>query len=148
VPPRLQPGRGSHDESEIADSIPHRLDVGPMGTGAIEGIEMADQIAKTPQPPYYAVIFTSLRTEGDNEYGGTADRIEELAKSQPGYLGFEAARSGLGIAVAYWRSEADIAAWKRQVEHAEAQRRGRVDWYREYRVRVAKVEREYGWEKP
>ncbi|HEY4163202.1 MAG TPA: antibiotic biosynthesis monooxygenase [Dongiaceae bacterium] len=109
---------------------------------------MSDSIARTPEPPYYAVIFTSLRTEGDNGYGATADRMEELAKGQPGYLGFESARSGLGISVAYWRSLEDIAAWKRQVEHAEAQRRGRTEWYSAYRIRIAKVEREYGFEEP
>ena len=108
---------------------------------------MSDSIAKTPQPPYYAVIFTSLRTEGDNGYGATAHRMEELAAQQPGFLGIESARSGLGITVGYFRSLEDIAAWKRNVEHAEAQRRGRADWYSAYRVRIAKVEREYGFEK-
>jgi heme-degrading monooxygenase HmoA len=108
---------------------------------------MPDEIAKTPQPPYYAVIFSSLRTEGDNGYGAMADRMEELVKSQPGYLGIESARSGLGITVGYFRSLEDIAAWKRNVDHAEAQRRGRADWYSAYRVRIAKVEREYGFEK-
>ena len=108
---------------------------------------MPDEIAKTPQPPYYAVLFTSLRTGGDNGYGDTADRMEEMAKAQPGYLGIESAHSGLGITISYWRSLEDIAAWKRVVDHAEAQRRGRADWYTHYRVRVAKVEREYGFEK-
>ena len=108
---------------------------------------MADTIAKTPQPPYYAVIFSSLRTEGDNGYDATAERMEELANQQSGFLGMESARSGLGITVGYFRSLEDIAAWKRHVEHAEAQRRGRADWYSAYCVRIAKVEREYGFEK-
>src|SRR3954468_16504123 len=108
---------------------------------------MSDEIAKTPEPPYYAVNFSSLRTEGDNGYGETAERMDALAKQQPGYLGIEAAREGLGITVSYFRSLADIAAWKRVVDHAEAQRRGRADWYSAYRVRIAKVEREYGFEK-
>jgi heme-degrading monooxygenase HmoA len=108
---------------------------------------MSDEIARTPQPPYYAVIFSSLRTEGDNGYGAMAERMEELAKEQPGFLGIESAREGLGITVGYFRSLEDIAAWKRQVEHAEAQRRGRADWYSAYCVRIAKVEREYGFEK-
>ena len=108
---------------------------------------MSDEIAKTPQPPYYAVIFSSLRTEGDNGYGATADRMEELAAQQPGFLGIESARSGFGITVGYFRSLEDIAAWKRNVEHAEAQRRGRADWYQAYRVRIAKVERDYGFER-
>jgi heme-degrading monooxygenase HmoA len=106
---------------------------------------MSDEIAATPQPPYYAVIFSSLRTEGDNGYGATSDRMEELASQQPGFLGIESARSGLGITVGYFSSLEDIAAWKKNVDHAEAQRRGRTDWYSAYRVRIAKVEREYGF---
>ncbi|HVO04379.1 MAG TPA: antibiotic biosynthesis monooxygenase [Candidatus Cybelea sp.] len=108
---------------------------------------MSDTIATTPQPPYYAVIFTSLRTEGDNGYGAMAERMEALAKTQPGFLGIESAREGLGITVGYFRSLENIAAWKRNVDHLEAQRRGRADWYEAYRVRIAKVEREYGFEK-
>ena len=108
---------------------------------------MSDTIATTPQPPYYAVIFTSLRTEGDNGYGAMAERMEALAKTQPGFLGIESAREGLGITVGYFRSLENIAAWKRNVDHMEAQRRGRADWYSAYRVRIAKVEREYGFEK-
>ena len=108
---------------------------------------MSDEIAKTPEPPYYAVIFSSLRTEGDNGYGETAARMEAMAKQQPGYLGVEMAREGLGITVSYWRSLEDIAAWKRVMDHAEAQRRGRADWYTAYCTRIAKVERDYGFEK-
>jgi heme-degrading monooxygenase HmoA len=108
---------------------------------------MSGEIAKTPQPPYYAVIFSSLRTEGDNGYAAMADRMDALAREQPGFLGMESAREGLGLTVGYFRSLEDIAAWKRNVEHAEAQRRGRTDWYSAYRVRIAKVEREYGFEK-
>jgi heme-degrading monooxygenase HmoA len=77
-------------------------------------------------------------------YAETAARMEELATEQPGYLGFESARSGLGIAVSYWATDDDARAWKQVAEHAEAQRRGRTQWYADYRVRVARVEREYG----
>jgi heme-degrading monooxygenase HmoA len=108
---------------------------------------MSDEIARTPEPPYYAVIFSSLRTEGDNGYGEMAERMMALAAQQPGYLGVESARAGLGITVSYWRSLEEIAAWKRVVDHLEAQRRGRADWYTAYRTRIAKVEREYGFEK-
>jgi heme-degrading monooxygenase HmoA len=108
---------------------------------------MSDEIAKTPEPPYYAVIFSSLRTDGDNGYGEMADRMMTLAAQQPGYLGVESARDALGITVSYWRSLEEIAAWKRVVDHLEAQRRGRADWYTAYRTRIAKVERDYGFEK-
>jgi heme-degrading monooxygenase HmoA len=101
-------------------------------------------IASTPEPPYTAVIFTSLRTDGDRGYAATAARMEELAARQPGYLGIESARDGLGITVSYWRSETDAAAWKQVAEHLAAQRRGRQEWYADYRVRVATVTRDYG----
>src|SRR5690349_12259178 len=101
--------------------------------------------ASTPKPPYYAVIFTSLRKEGDHGYGAMSDAMEKLAAEQPGYLGIESARSALGISVSYWRDLASIAAWKKTVEHLAAQRLGRERWYESYRVRVALVDREYGW---
>ena len=104
----------------------------------------AAAIANTPEPPYYAVIFTSLRTEGDNGYGVTADRMVEIAQDMPGFLGVESARETLGITVCYWADLAAIAAWKANVEHADAQKRGQSEWYSAYRVRISKVEREYG----
>jgi heme-degrading monooxygenase HmoA len=100
------------------------------------------------QTPYYAVVFTSQRTAGDQGYGETADRMAALAADQPGYLGAESARGadGLGITVAYWRSLEDIAAWRRHLEHAAARDQGRAKWYSHYEVRIAKVERAYGWD--
>ena len=101
--------------------------------------------AETPPPPYTAVIFTSVRTEDDADgYAATAARMEELAAEQPGFLGIESARSGLGITVSYWASAEHARAWKRVTEHLLAQQAGRERWYRGYRVRVATVEREYG----
>ena len=103
-------------------------------------------IAKTPKPPYYAVIFTSLRTEGDRGYAHMVERIVELASQQPGFLGVESARTtdGLGITVSYWSSEEAIAAWKAHTEHRVAQETGQRVWYSDYHLRVAKVERDYG----
>ena len=107
---------------------------------------MTNVIAKTPEPPYYAVIFTSLRTEGDRGYGHMAERMVELAAQQPGFLGVESARTdgGLGITVSYWSSEEAIVAWKAQAEHKIAQATGQRVWYSDYQLRVAKVERDYG----
>jgi len=105
-------------------------------------------IARTPQPPYTAVIFTSLRTEGDNGYGRMTARMEALAETQPGYLGIESARDGLGITVSYWRDEAAAQAWKQVAEHLIAQKRGRAVWYADYHVRVATVTRSYGPDGP
>lgn len=100
-------------------------------------------IANTPQPPYYAVIFTSLRTEGDNDYAMTAEKMEELAEQQEGYLGVESARNELGITVSYWKDIESIKKWKLQVDHTEAREKGRVIWYKQFKVRIAKVERDY-----
>jgi heme-degrading monooxygenase HmoA len=102
--------------------------------------------AATPEPPYYAVIFTSQRTDGDQGYGDMADRMVELAASQPGYLGVESVRGadGMGITVSYWASTRAIADWKANAEHRIAQETGKRDWYANYQVRIAKVERAYG----
>lgn len=103
-------------------------------------------LARTPEPPYYAVIFTSLRTEGDHGYGRMAERMLELAAQQPGFLGVESARDpgGLGITVSYWESESAIANWKAHAEHQTAQEGGRKVWYSQFRLRVARVERDGG----
>ena len=103
-----------------------------------------EEFANTPAPPYYAVIFTSLRTEGDQGYGAMAERMVELAMQQPGFLGAESVRDGLGITVSYWADLASIAAWKQNAEHLEAQRLGREQWYAGFRLRIARVERDYG----
>ena len=101
--------------------------------------------ARTPDPPYFAVIFTSRRTAVDDGYGAMADRMVELASRQPGFLGVESARGadGLGITVSYWASEADIVAWKANSEHRIAQTTGNKKWYEHFEVRVARVERAY-----
>jgi heme-degrading monooxygenase HmoA len=104
------------------------------------------QPAATPEPPYTAVIFTSVRTDADADgYAATADAMEQLAAQQPGYLGVESARSELGITVSYWATGQDARAWKAVAEHRLAQQLGRERWYRSYRVRIATVEREYGF---
>ncbi len=103
-------------------------------------------IASTPKPPYYAVIFSSYRTEGDNGYYEMADKMVELASKQPGYLGIESARNELGITVSYWANEESIRNWKKNAEHQLAQQKGRSEWYKSFKVRIAKVEREYGME--
>lgn len=104
-------------------------------------------IAQTPTPPYYAVIFTSTRTDIDEGYGATADRMAELAATMPGYLGVESARSGVGITVSYWASLEAIRHWKQQTEHLFAQKMGREAWYAAYKTRICLVERDYGFEK-
>lgn len=89
------------------------------------------------------MIFTSLRTAGDHGYREMAERMLALAAEQPGFLGFESAREDIGISVSYWSSLEAIRAWKDHAEHRIAQARA-GDWYRQYRVRICRVEREYG----
>lgn len=102
-------------------------------------------IATTPKAPYYAVIFTSVRTEGDQDnYAAMADKMVQLAAEQPGFLGFESAREGVGITVSYWQDLASIKQWKANTEHLLAQKLGREKWYRSIKTRIAKVERDYG----
>jgi heme-degrading monooxygenase HmoA len=107
-----------------------------------------DRFAGAPEPPYYAVIFASQRPaeppRADDGYGATSDRMVELARERDGFLGVESARdaAGFGITVSYWRDEAAIAGWKADLEHREAQRRGRHDFYERFELRVARVERQ------
>ena len=105
-------------------------------------------IADLPEPPYTAVIFTSLRTEGDNGYAVMSRRMLELAAQQPGFLGVESAREDVGITVSYWVDEPAARAWKQVAEHLVAQERGRSAWYSDYQVRVATVNRSYGPQGP
>lgn len=103
-------------------------------------------IAKTIQPPYYAVIFTSVRTDTNEEYSEMAEKMVELASRQSGFLGIESARNEIGITVSYWESLEAIRAWKANLDHLEAQKLGREIWYKAYKTRIAKVERDYDFE--
>ena len=104
-------------------------------------------IAKTPSPPYYAVIFSSIRNEVEDGYAEMAQRMIELAAEQPGFLGVEGVREGLGITVSYWDSLEAIRNWKEHAEHRLAQEKGMKVWYQAYRTRICRVEKEYGMEK-
>ena len=99
-------------------------------------------LADTPKQPYYAVIFSSVRTDGDNGYTEMATRMVELASGYDGFLGLESAREEIGITVSYWRDLDSISRWKGDVEHLAAQQRGSNEWYSAYRLRVALVERD------
>ena len=96
--------------------------------------------------PYYAVIFTSVASENNEGYSEMAEAMETLAKQQEGYLGIESARSEIGITVSYWKDLESIRNWKQNMDHLEAQRKGRASWYKSYTVRIALVEREYSFE--
>ena len=101
-------------------------------------------IAQTPEPPYFAVIFSSVRTFGDNDYSEMSDRMVELARQQEGFLGVESARNEIGITVSYWCDLESIRKWRENMEHSVAREKGRNEWYQSFNVRIAKVERDYG----
>ncbi len=100
-------------------------------------------IAKTPNTPYYAVIFTSILSDNKKGYNEMSQKMIELAKHQDGFLGVESAREDVGITVSYWRDLASIKNWKMQTEHTEARNLGRSLWYKHFKVRICKVERDY-----
>jgi heme-degrading monooxygenase HmoA len=101
-------------------------------------------IASTPEPPYYAVIFTSHRTDDDNGYREMAEKMVALASQQPGFLGVESAREEIGITVSYWTDLESIHLWREHIEHQQARKLGRERWYSAFQVRIAKVEHDYG----
>ncbi|NMM48783.1 antibiotic biosynthesis monooxygenase family protein [Marinigracilibium pacificum] len=101
-------------------------------------------IANTPKPPYYAVIFTSVLSSDNDGYEDTANRMVELAKDQPGFLGLESARNEVGITVSYWKDLESIKNWKLHSEHTIAREKGRTTWYADFKLRISKVERDYG----
>ena len=102
------------------------------------------EVASTPKPPYYAVIFTSYRNDGDNGYSEMSDKMASLASQQSGFLGVESAREAVGITVSYWSDLDSIKSWKKNADHLIAQRKGRDIWYQEFKIRISKVERDYG----
>lgn len=104
-------------------------------------------IANTPVPPYYAVIFSSIRSEEIDGYSEMADLMVDLASKQEGFLGIESARNELGITVSYWKDLDSIKKWKQHSDHLVAQQKGRAKWYKNYKTRIAKVERDYEFEK-
>ena len=105
---------------------------------------------KAPPAPYYAVIFSSTLADDAEGYSTMADRMVELAREQEGFIDVESAArtsEGFGITVSYWKDLESIRRWKAQSEHAAAQRMGRDAFYRRYKLRIARVERECGFDR-
>lgn len=105
------------------------------------------KIPSTPEPPYFAVIFTSELNENAPNYESLSNQMVELVQQQPGFLGFESAREELGITVSYWKDETSILNWSTNLEHQEAQRLGKEKFYKSYTIRICKVERAYTFSK-
>lgn len=104
-------------------------------------------IAKTPTPPYYAVIFTSIKTTDNDDYEAMANYMVELVNKQEGFLGFESAENEIGITISYWRDLESIQKWKKHTDHQVAQEKGKAAWYQHYKTRIALVERDYEFHK-
>ncbi|WP_369234747.1 antibiotic biosynthesis monooxygenase [Streptomyces sp. R21] len=125
--------------------------VSPVASSVLSVVSPVAPVAPVAahEPPYYAVVFTSVRTEGDNGYGETADRMGELVKEIPGFLGEDAARTpgGLGITVAYFRDLAAIDEWRNDMGHRAAKKYGREHWYERYSIHIAKVEHSHAFER-
>jgi heme-degrading monooxygenase HmoA len=100
-------------------------------------------IAKTPKPPYYAVIFTSVKNDVGQDYFTMAELMVKMAQEQEGYLGLESVTSEIGITISYWTNLESIKKWKENSDHKIAQELGRKLWYKQYKTRIAKVERDY-----
>jgi len=110
-------------------------------------LHLKTMIARTPHPPYYAVIFTSLRTDENQGYSEMSSKMLELAALQEGFLGVESARDEIGITVSYWKDLSSIKNWRENFEHSIAREKGRLEWYKSFKTRIALVERDYGFEK-
>ncbi len=104
-------------------------------------------IAKTPKPPYYAVIFSSIQVKDSKEYSKMADKMIVLAKQQDGFIGVESAKNDIGITVSYWRDLESIKKWKENTEHSVAREKGRNEWYSSFKTRISKVERDYEFDR-
>ncbi|OIP50688.1 MAG: antibiotic biosynthesis monooxygenase [Flavobacteriaceae bacterium CG_4_8_14_3_um_filter_34_10] len=97
--------------------------------------------------PFYAVIFTSKKSENDSGYDETASLMETLAKEQPGFLSMDSVRNEIGLTVSYWKDLEAIKNWKNQAKHLIAQQKGKDNWYVWYDVKICKVERAYSYNK-
>lgn len=111
------------------------------------GMKQRNYKIQIVEAPYYAVIFTSKRTESNDSYSEVAQKMVELAQKQEGFLGVESARNEIGITVSYWKDLTSISKWKQNLNHLDAQQKGKTIWYENYTVRIALVEREYHFEK-
>lgn len=111
---------------------------------------MSDAPVEAFEPPYYAVVFTTVRTQEQSGYSETNARMEELVREVPGYLGMDHAQNpgGLGITVAYFRDADALTQWRTNAEHQAAQQRGRAHWYQSYTIHIAKVERSHTFKRP
>lgn len=122
--------------------------IAPVGS-PVARVATAPTPVPAHDPPYYAVVFTSLRTEDDDGYVETAERMGELVREVPGFLGEDSARTpgGLSVTVAYFRDLAGIEKWREHAEHRAAKAYRREHWYERYSLHIARVEHSHGFER-
>ncbi|MFJ7590733.1 antibiotic biosynthesis monooxygenase family protein [Streptomyces sp. NPDC097617] len=108
---------------------------------------MTTQPVPAFEPPYVMAVFSNTRAADDSGYPETLARMNEIVRANPGFLGYESARNpgGLGITVAYFRDHESLTRWREDLEHREAMKQGRTDWYESYTLHVATVERSHGF---
>jgi len=90
--------------------------------------------------PIVTIFRSRLRPGVDREYASSADRLLELARSQPGFVSFEhyAAADGERVSIITFASVAEHEAWRDHPQHVEAQRLGRERFYAEFRIQVCR----------
>ena len=103
------------------------------------------KISNTPSPPYVCAVFTSIRTEINEGYEQMNDILFKEINKVSGYLGNETFRDkdGFGVNVSYWKDMKSLKYWRDNELHKKAQALGKSKWYKEYKLRICKVERNY-----
>ena len=96
-----------------------------------------------------AVIFEVVPDpEGKQEYFDTAAALREELERIDGFISVERFQSLTDetkyLSLSFWRDEEAIRAWRGVAEHRSAQARGRAVLFKDYRLRVASVIRDYG----
>jgi heme-degrading monooxygenase HmoA len=90
------------------------------------------------------VFRSRVRPEAQQEYMQWVARIAALAKTMPGYLSHKGftAEDGERVTIVEFESEEAQRAWRLHPEHAVAQKKGRQEFYSEYRLQICSVLRE------
>ncbi len=92
----------------------------------------------------YAVIFRAEVNMVDKKYSEMALQLRELAVNEYGCLEFTSVTEGTQeIAISYWKNKKQIEQWKNDAIHQVAQKLGRSQWYKSYKVQVVEIIREY-----
>jgi heme-degrading monooxygenase HmoA len=117
---------------------------------ALADLKPDSELLRTPSPPYYAVISTSIRPmEGSADYDTTMEAMIRLVKEMPGFLGAESSvelkdNKYYKVSTVYWRDLKSLSAWRHDVAHVKAKEHGAAHFYLEHNIRVCQVIEHYG----